>query len=54
MQSTVLPSLSVRSSVIAIALLRCTVHWVTSEKGVHQFRYSLSLMRTPNPIVVCS
>ncbi len=29
-------------------------HWLTSEKGVHQFRYFLLLMHTPNPFVVCS
>ncbi len=30
------------------------LHWFTSEKGVHQFRYFLPLIRTPNPIVICS
>ena len=30
------------------------IHWLTSRKGVHQFRFFLSTMRTPNSIVVCS
>ncbi len=35
-------------------VIEWTNHWLTSEKGVHQFRYFLPLMRTANPIVVCS
>ena len=32
----------------------CTSHPLTAEKCVHQFRYFLQLMRTPNPHIVCS
>ncbi len=30
------------------------IHWLTAEKGVHQFRFFLPTMRTPISIVVCS
>ena len=29
----------------------CIFHWLTSEKGVHQFRYFLPLTRTPHSIL---
>ncbi len=32
----------------------CQIHWLTAEKGVHQFRFFLSTMHTPNSIFVCS
>ncbi len=37
-----------------LSMLMLQSHWLTSEKGVHKFRYFLLLRRTPNPIVVCS
>ena len=35
-------------------LLKGSFHWHKAEKDVHQFRFLLPTMRTPNSVVVCS